>query len=268
MIDRDGPAWARSAFWLLGAAYATLLLALLALLALGLAIGPPPADSAPAVDFDAPPEEVVRTGATRLESRDYTATYALEYRNETTGNVSGGTFARISFENTHDRRRGTLAVWWLFGSPDRWGNETIEVWSTARGMAFGHPPDEPGWQQSPSLREYIPGQPDPTDGHLSERATYEISAENATHYVVRANDPDRVERTGVQRYEVTAVVSKRPDPYLQAFTVRHVGEDRTTLVHVRVSEYGTATAPRPPGTPPVTIQEILGRAAAGLSRLF
>lgn len=268
MIDRDGPAWARSGFWLLGAAYATLLLALLALLALGLALGPPPADSAPAVDFDAPPEEVVRTAAARLESRDYAVTYTLEYRNRTSGTASGGPFARISFENTRDRRRGTIAVWWLLGSPDRRQDETIEVWSTAHGMAFGRPPEDPGWQQSPSLREYIPGQPNPTDGHLSGRATYEISAENATHYVVRASDPGRVERTGVQRYEVTAVVSKRPDPYLQAFTVRHVGEDRTTLVRVRVSEYGTATAPRPPGTPPVTIQEIIGRAAAGLSRLF
>lgn len=268
MIDRGGPEWTRSAFWFLGAAYATVLFALLALFALGLAFGPPPGDPPAPVEFDAPPEDVLRDATARLRARDYAAAYSLRFRNRTTGDVTGGTFARIRFENSRNRRRGTVAVWWLFGDPGVRPDETVELWTSGYGVGFGRARDEAGWQQGTSLDDFLPPQPSPGGWDLSDRATYEVRAENGTHYVVRATDPAQSDSPSDVRDVATAVVAKRPDPHLRSFTLRDVDEQRTTVFRVAVGEYGTATAPRPPRTPSVTIQELLGRSFEGLQRLF
>lgn len=267
MIDREGPEWARTAFWLLTAAYAAVLLTALAFFGVGLALGPPADGPPPEVDFDAPPREVIDDATARLRHRNYAATYSLEYRNRTSGNDSGGTFARLRFENSRDRYRGTVAIWWLVGQPEFRPGESVDVWSGGYGVGFGRAPGEPAWQRVVLEDLRLPGQPQPIEGSLSERASLEVTADNDTHYVATATDPDRLERSTDVTYTVRVVVAKRPDPHLAGFTVRDVDDERTTAVDVAVSDYRTATAPRPKRVPSVTIEELVGQSIDGLQRL-
>lgn len=211
---------------------------------------------------------VVENATRRLAHRDYVLEFGLRTRNHTTGNRSAVPYARVSYENSADRLHAR--IW-----PNRFRDDRPmetgpprRVWVHRDGPGWISPPGESGWHPSsdPLFHERRPD--DPLTNYVIDRGNLTVRTDNATHYVVVGRDPGRTVDRDLEAFRLTVVVAKRPDPHLVSATATREFPRAITHERFAVVQYRNATAPRPKRVPSTTIEEIVGRAAAGIDRLF
>lgn len=256
-------------------AFGALLLLCLVIAAIGYAVGPDSeVRSAPSVDTDERPAEVVADAAAQLYVRDHTWDLRIREQNRTTGNVSEGILWRVRVQHSQDRFR--ITQW----RPPNGSTESVEPTDqparygySRRYAAWGKLPEEGEWRRYSGV--------EPTYGEKSSvplsstsqlrNASMDIVSENETALVVRTSDERALSALQVnhKRGKVTATftVTKTDDPYLARYTVRHVTDEEVTVWTRHVYDVGTTTAPEPDGVPVITPMEVVRRTFFGLKSL-
>lgn len=239
--------------------------------AVGYALGPDPGvRSAPAVDADERPSQVVADAAAQLWVRDHTWELWVEERNRTTGRVSGGIRWRMRVQHSRDRVR--IVVWDVPAQ----ANETVGPADPPerRGFATRYQgwvtsPDADGWRRHDAA--YGPTASAPVRSVAGLRnASMTVVSENETALVVRTSDEramGALQMGGRGNVTATFVVAKTADPYLSRVTVRQEADGTVEVTVVDVSDVGTTTAPRPDSIPQVTLTEVAQRTLLGLKSL-
>lgn len=261
-----------------GRAFGVLLLGFLIVATVGYAVGPEPGiQSAPTVDTDGPPSEVVADAATQLRVRDHTYELWQVERNRTTGSVNGGILWRMRIQHSRDRIRSV--VW----DGHSRSNDTVEPTERPEREGFSNrytvwvndTDDAKGWHRYESRIEplYQPTTASPVRYPSELRnVSMETVAENETTLIVRTSNEQALEALhfGGSRGNVTItfVVAKTDDPYLSRVTVREEMNDRVDVTTLRVSAVGTTTAKRPDPLPPTTPVEVFRRSAMGVASLL
>lgn len=262
---------AADAGWTLGALLGALALVSAAILAAGYVAGAPrDPGTGPTVDLAEPPGEVVADALADLRYRDHVLEWHLVVTNRTAGTSQGGLAFRAHIE--HSERRVRLRVWptALSTPPDDRGLSTVFFGTDA--LKYEGTPERGHWAR------IVDGGVRYDEGGVADlgmrpavlrNATWAVS-ENESALVLRQTDPAVLRRTRPnenyrRNASMTVVVAKGEDPRLRRVTfVNRTAGARETFV---VREYGTATAPRPNGVPPVTVTEVLARSVRGLERL-
>ena len=248
----------------------------LAIVVAGYVVGPNPGvQSAPAVDVDEPPPEVVADATAQLWVRDHTWEQWTQERNLTTGAARGGIVAQVRVQ--HSRKRVRVTQWdFLYEE-----NETVEPTDppvyegfSRRHAAWGSWTDEDDWNRITGIEPvYGPRSSAPVYYNSQFRnASMTVVSENESALAVRTSDEralEALEMSGAPgNVTVTFVVAKTENPYLSRVTVRHQRNESVDVNTYRVSAVGNTTAPKPDGVPAVTPVEVVRRTYFGVESLL
>lgn len=266
----------RTVAWRVARGLAAVVLLCLGAAVVGFAVGPDPGvRSAPAVDTDERPSEVVADAATRLWVRDHTWELWVREQDRATESATKRIVWRVRVQ--HSRSRFRVVVWDDSEGPNGTvhpSDPPMRYGYSRRYAAWGRIPEEDDWRRYSGIEPvYEPKRSAPVTTVSGLRnASMTVVSENETALVVRTSDERALSalRSDFRRGEVTAtfVVAKTEDPHLARYTVRKETNETVVVTTVQVSAVGTTTALKPEGVPPITPMEFVRRTVFGLEALF